>query len=90
METRYFEIEFGHEEKANQEHFDKYPDTPCDTYSICIIGIREPSIKEAEEFCKEDMQELGYECVCSVIEIDDYEAHNYFAMENEDSFPVFK
>jgi hypothetical protein len=36
------------------------------------------------------MKELGYECVRSVIEIDEYEAHNFFAMENEDSFPVFK
>ena len=59
-------------------------------YSICIIGERKPTYKEAETFCKKDMEEMGYKYVVAVREIDAYEAHNFFDMENEKNFPVFK
>lgn len=60
-----------------------------DTYSICIKGTREPTIKEAEEFCKEDMKNIGYDCVDEVIEITEEEANMFFDMENECKWPVF-
>ena len=41
-------------------------------------------------FCKEDMEKMGYKYVVAVREIDSYEAHNFFDMENEKNFPVFK
>lgn len=61
----------------------------ADTYSICIKGTREPTIREAEEFCKDDMKKMGYDCVSRVIEITGEEANMFFDMENECKWPVF-
>ena len=83
MERKYYEVEFGHEE------FDDSKDM-ADTYSICIIAEHHPSIEEAKEFCKDDMEKFGYEYVIGVTELDYDEAHNFFDMENEDKFPVLK
>lgn len=78
MERKYYEVEFGNWKDMS------------DTYSICIIGTRLPMLKEAEEFCRKDMESLGYEYVNLVGEISAEEAHRFFDMENEDDFPVFK
>ena len=48
---KYYEIEFGTSKDLS------------DSYSICIIGERKPSIEEAQEFCKTDLRLLGYEHV---------------------------
>ena len=84
---RYFEIEFDNEPR-NQEGYDG----DCvGEYSICIQGEREPSIQEATEFCKSDMEHMGYKYVINVLEIDKEEASNFFDMENaEQRFPVFR
>ena len=83
MERKYYEVEFGNRPFA--------PDTEDDdTYSICIIAEHLPSIKEATEFCKEDMEKCGYKFVRSVTDISYEEAHNFFDMENEDKFPVLQ
>lgn len=52
-------------------------DNPEDEYSICIIGVKQPTRKEAEDFCKKDMIEFGYDTVSSVIEISKEEANNF-------------
>ena len=78
MERKYYEIEFGNWKDLS------------DLYSICIVGTRKPTLKEAEEFCREDMVNMGYEYVNDVDEISVEEAHKFFDMENEDSFPVFE
>lgn len=78
MEKKYYEIEFA-------RHIGDFED-----YSICIIGKREPSIEEATEFCKEDLQRLGYDFVSNVFPISCEEAHAFFDMENEDTFPIFE
>ena len=83
---RYFEIEFDNEPR-NQENTDG--DTIGD-YSICILGEREPSIQEAAEFCKIDMEEMGYKYVVNVLEIPQEEARTFFDMEREKDFPIFK
>jgi len=83
---KYFEIEFDNEPR-NQEGWDG--DVVGD-YSICILGEREPSIKEATEFCKEDMEKMRYKYVVNVLEISQYEARTFFDMEKEKEFPVFK
>ena len=57
-------------------------------YSICIIGKRKPTIKEAEEFCKNDMKQMGYKFVVAVREVDSDEAHSFFDMDNEEKYPV--
>ena len=77
MEKHYYEVEFG-----NWKNLE-------DLYSICIVGIRKPTLKEAEEFCKKDMVSMGYEYVNDVEEISGEEAHKFFDMENENDYPVF-
>lgn len=80
----YYEIEFDHEPRARE-----WSDESIGDYSICIIGKRKPTIKEAEEFCKKDMEQMGYEYVVAVREIDSNEAHMFFDMTQEEKFPVF-
>lgn len=83
MEKKYYEVEFAHEK------FDTSREE-SDTYSVCIIAEHYPSIEEATEFCKDDMENLGYGIVISVTPLDCEEAHKFFDMENEDSFPILK
>lgn len=83
---RYFEIEFAHEPR-NLEDWDG--DIIGD-YSICIIGERKPSLLEAAKFCKKDMEIMGYEYVVNVLEIPQKEAREFFDMEKEKDFPIFK
>ncbi len=81
MEKKYYEIEFA-------RYIGIFKDYTSD-YSICIIGEREPSTEEATEFCKEDLQRLGYDFVSNVFPLSWEEAHNFFDMENEEAFPIF-
>jgi len=83
---KYYEIEFAHRAEIEDESFINTPDR----FSICILAEREPSYEEAENFCKEDMNNLGYDVVSDVLEISKKEAYNFFNMENADSFPIFK
>jgi hypothetical protein len=83
---KYYEIEFAHRAEIEDESFIGTPDR----YSICILAEREPSYEEAENFCKEDMNNLGYDMVSDVLEISKEEAYNFFDMENADNFPIFK
>lgn len=83
---KYYEIEFAHRVEIEDETFINTPDR----YSICILAEREPSYEEAENFCKEDMNNLGYDIVSDVLEISKEEAYNFFDMENADNFPIFK
>lgn len=83
--NRYYEIEFDNDVRCRE-----YTDETVGDYSICIIGERKPNYQEAEEFCKEDMKQMGYKYVVAIREIDDYEAHHFFYMEKEELFPVFK
>lgn len=82
MENKYFEVEFA-------RYIGDFEDYISD-YSICIIGKREPSTEEATEFCKEDLQRLGYDFVSNVFPLSSEEAHNFFDMENEEAFPIFE
>jgi len=63
-------------------------------YSICIRGRRRPSLKEATEFCKEDMnimsKSYGDLFVVNVAEIDKEDAYTFFDMDNEDKYPIFE
>ena len=52
---RYFEIEFDNFTRNRDPDGDIVGD-----YSICIIGVRKPTIQEAEQFCKHDMEITGY------------------------------
>lgn len=83
---RYFEIEFDNEDRGAD-----WDENCTGDYSICIQGKRKPSRKEAAEFCKSDMERMGYKYVVGVTEIDKEEAETFFDMENAESrFPVFE
>ena len=84
------DIKFYEVELANVDDVDDLEPDRDDGYSICILGRRKPSIKEAEEFLAEDMKNLGYNCVVNVSEITPYEAEHFFDMTNKDKFPIFE
>lgn len=85
MSKKYFEIEFDNSPRGREWNEDCIGD-----YSICIIGERKPSFEEAEQFCKSDMEIMGYKYVVGITEIDSEEAHTFFDMEQEDKLPIFK
>lgn len=76
-EIKYYECEF---ELAEPEQ---------GTYSICIKGARKPTAKEAESFCKKDMEILGLKKCVAVDEIDHKDAVLSYDMGNEANFPIF-
>ena len=82
----YYEIEFDNEPRNEADYMG---DILPEHYSICILGERKPTIREAEAFCKNAMERLGYKYVVNVTEIDAQEAHNFFDMSEEHRFPVF-
>ncbi len=86
QEIHYFEIEFSNEPRNP----DGAEGNCIGDYSICILGEREPSIREAAEFCKADMEKMGYKYVVNVIEIPKEEARTFFDIERENDFPIFK
>lgn len=83
--NRYYEIEFDNNIRGRES-----TDETVGDYSICIIGERKPNYQEAEEFCKKEMEQMGYKYVVAIIEIDDDEAYNFFDMKKESLFPIFK
>ena len=78
QDYKYFEVEIG--------------DSHCpsgDTYCICIMGVRKPTVEEAAEFMAADLKEYGCDYVASIIEISLEEACDAYDMENRDTVPVF-
>lgn len=83
---RYFEVEFDNEPRGAD-----WDESCVGNYSICILAEREPSREEAAEFCKADMEKMGYKYVVGVTEIDKEEASTFFDMDDaEKRYPVFK
>lgn len=79
---RYFELGLGNSVEEDWETFD---------YSFCIKGEREPlSFEEANEFIKNDLQELGYKTVVSITEISEEEAKAISDWDAIVKAPVFK
>ena len=85
---KYYEIEFANIDE-NSSFDDLEPDAD-EYYSICIRGRRKPSIKEAEEFCAEDMKMSGNNIVVNVSELTSEEAHRFYDMDREGTFPIFE
>lgn len=77
---KYYEVFFGNFDENNNL---------IDETSICIIGTRKPTIEEANEFCKNDLETMGYEKVFNVCQIDKEDAYSSFDMENENNFLIF-
>ena len=69
----YYEIDFGYAVENDR---------------ICIKGLREPTIAEANEFCKADVKRFGAE-VTKVTPIEKNEAEAFYDFSNEAVWPVF-
>ena len=76
---RYFEVDMDSTTNKN-----------AGTYSICIKGTRKPTKEEVKEFLKTDMDSLGYDTVSFINETTLEEAKNFYDMDNETKFPIFK
>ena len=83
MKRKYYEVEIS-------KHDCRAKNGKRNETSMCIVGIREPSIKEAEKFLVDDIIRV-YKCtnVDKVREISKEEAYSFFDMDNENNFPVF-
>lgn len=77
--VKYFEVDMESTKDQN-----------AGTYSICIKGMRKPNIEEAKLFLKSDMENLGYDSITFINETTLEEAKNFYNMEKEDDFPIFK
>ena len=82
---KYFEVEFW------KDYIDENGkvDGGITDYSICIKGLRKPSVVEAELFCAKDIEALGYKGVTRVTELTEKEVHNFYDDENIDKWPIF-
>jgi len=60
-----------------------------ESYSICIKGVQQPSIEEAERFVFQDMHKIGMVRVSNVIEWYRDEAVTAFDFDNEENWPIF-
>lgn len=59
------------------------------TSSMCVLGYRKPTIKEAKIFWEKDCELYPDETLVDIYEISSIEAHAAYNMENENSFPIF-
>ena len=75
--VRYFEIDMRNEEGN-------------DCYSMCIKATHEPTKREVKKFLADDMKNLGYAKIDTIIETTLEEAMNFYDMENEENFPVLQ
>lgn len=71
------------------ENLNYYEAEFSDGYSICIKGLRKPTIEEANDFLKEDCKNMNVS-VIDVLDLDEDEAYTFFDMSNEANFPIFE
>lgn len=81
MANQYYECEFA---KGTEDNY------TSNGYSICIVAKREPTLEEATEFLKQDLEYIGYDFVSNIFPLTYEEAHDMFDMDNEENFPVFE
>ncbi len=82
--VKYYEVEISKHDKRSKSG--KRNET-----SMCILGVRQPTIKEAEKFLADDIIRV-YKCdhVDTVREITQKEAYSAYSMDDvEDTLPVF-
>lgn len=81
---KYYEVEISKKDKRSESG--RRNET-----SMCILGIRKPTITEAEKFLADDIIRV-YKCdhVDAVREITQAEAYSAYCMDDiEDRLPVF-
>lgn len=82
--VKYYEVEISKNDKRSESG--KRNET-----SMCILGVRKPTIKEAEKFLVDDIIRV-YKCdhVDMVREITQAEAYSAYCMDDiEDTLPIF-
>lgn len=81
MERKYYEVEMSkHTKRGN-----------INENSMCILAVREPSIKEAGKFLAHDIVHV-FKCthIDAIREISQEEAYSAYSMDEiEDTLPVF-
>lgn len=78
---KYYEVEMSKHTKRGKQN----------ETSMCILGIREPSVKEAERFLAHDIV-FVYKCtnIDAIREITQEEAYSAYCMDDiESTLPVF-
>lgn len=77
QKIKYFALEFAIDDGSEK------------TSTMCVLGYRQPTFEEAEEFLKEDCTRYGDEKLNAIYEVTSERAHDEFDMEAEATFPVF-
>lgn len=77
QKIKYFVLEFAIDEDSEK------------TSTMCVLGYRQPTFEEAEEFWKEDCTRYGDEKLNAIYEIESSQAHDEFDMDDMATFPVF-
>ena len=81
---KYYEVEISKYDKRSKNG-------KRNKTSMCILGIRKPTIKEAENFLADDIIRV-YKCdhIDTVREISQQEAYSAYSMDDiEDTLPIF-
>ena len=76
-DIRYFEVDMSNAKEKG-----------C--YSMCIKATHKPTKREAKKFLAKDMKNLGYTNIDTIVETTLEEAKNFYAMENEENFPILQ
>lgn len=82
--VKYYEVEISKHDKRSKTG--KRNET-----SMCILGVKKPTIKEAEKFLVDDIIRV-YKCdhVDAIREIPQKEAYSAYSMDDiEDTLPIF-
>lgn len=93
--VKYYEIEFGRK-------FNEKSESPYETddgipivygmigteYSIAIKADHYPTLQEAENFCKEDIEKFGYDGVYGITPLTEQEVHSFFDDSNIDNWKI--
>lgn len=80
QKIKYFILEFAIDEDSKK------------TSTMCVLGYRQPTFEEAEEFWKEDCSRYGDEKLNAIYEIDSsqvFDDFHGFDMDDMATFPVF-
>ena len=84
MKRKYYEVEIS-------KHDNRAKNGKRNETSMCIVGVRKPTVAEAENFLVDDIIRV-YKCdhVDTVREITQREAYSAYNMDDvEDTLPIF-
>lgn len=87
MNIQYYEITFG--KRVDNENNEEVCRGLYDMeHSIAIKATHYPTIEEAENFCKEDMETFDADGIYSITPVTEDEVYSFFDTENIDNWKV--